>query len=184
MNANNESTAALLPDGLLLLNKMDKWSDELGDEGSLLEPGAALHNYRIHSATLRAILASTTPVASESRVSVPDEFVLVPREATDDMLSAGHDALDSGHKTGAWGECPGVNYGDARRCFAAMLSAAPTPPAVSNGEPPDWAIAQVVRDEMATRIGDGTTYLPWLVGKAIELARSAAAKGEGQEKPR
>lgn len=55
----------------------------------------------------------------------------------------------------------------------------PTPPAVSNGEPPDWAIAQVVRDEMATRIGDGTTYLPWLVCKAIELARSAAAKGEG-----
>src|SRR5690348_2959913 len=72
--------------------------------------------------------------ASESRGSVPDGFVLVPREATDDMLSAGHDALDSGHKTGAWGECPGVNYGDARRCFAAMLAAAPTPPAVSNEE--------------------------------------------------
>jgi len=112
------------------------------------------------------LIESTAPGASEIRGSVPEGFVLVPKVPTQAMLDAASASQDRGDWIGAF-------Y--FQRAWPHMLAAAPTPPAVSNGEPQDWAIAQAFRES-----------LPWshepdrmlvVLQHAKELARSAAAKG-------
>jgi len=63
--------------------------------------------------------------AADLSASTTTEWVRVPKEPTTAMISEGHAAIDEGHKTGSFGECPGVNWGDAERCYKAMLAAAP-----------------------------------------------------------
>lgn len=53
-----------------------------------------------------------------------EDGVFVPREPTDAMLDEGNSAIE--HKTGPWGECPGLSWADARACYKAMLAAAPS----------------------------------------------------------
>lgn len=117
--------------------------------------------------------ASTAPVASESRGSVPE------REPSHDMIEAGARSIRCDLEVGRTPQHRTAQRA-ARNAWVTMrdvLAAAPTPPAVPNGEPPDWAIAQAFRES-----------LPWshepdrmlvVLQHAKELARSAAAKGEG-----
>lgn len=121
--------------------------------------------------------------ATEIRGSVPDGFVLVPKDALDWLFG----------EAGIF-ECPPSSYFRGkpptywwRSEFRKRIAAAPAPPAVSNGEPPDWAIAQAFREtgsftsmDMRSAVG----MHGWIMERSRELARSAAAKGEGQEKPR
>jgi len=114
--------------------------------------------------TMRDVLAAAPTPPAVPNGEPPDGWVLVPRVATEAMRIA----ATKDHE------------GDFFLPFSlwkSMLAAAPTPPAVPNGEPPDWAIAQAFRES-----------LPWshepdrmlvVLQHAKELARSAAAKGEG-----
>jgi hypothetical protein len=65
------------------------------------------------------------------RQAAPSGWKLVPIEPTDEMLDDGHEALDDLHHTGRFGECPGLKWGDAKACYQAMLSAAPSPELIS-----------------------------------------------------
>ena len=122
--------------------------------------------------------ATTAPVASESRGSVPGGWVLVPHDPNRAMQDAGMDAarLWFGEEIAR----SGITRSSAIGFFKAMLAAAPTPPAVSNGEPTSghWMMAFA---EQYDRIDDAdcTTDFNDLERRARELASSAAAKGEG-----
>ena len=125
-------------------------------------------------------LASTAPVASESRGIVPEGWVLVPRVATEAMRIA----ATKDHE------------GDFFLPFSlwkSMLAAAPTPPAVSNGEPPAALLHEVLTLVEFDAKGYCLVCGGWNVSPqgctprkhtkdcklAKLLARSAAAKGEG-----
>lgn len=54
---------------------------------------------------------------------------LMPVEPTDRMLDDGREAINASHKTGAFGECPGITWGHAEECWKAMLSTAQPPDA-------------------------------------------------------
>ena len=129
-------------------------------------------------------IASTAPAASESRGSVPEGFVLVPREATDEMLEAAYAQEWEPYEANTNKQAA---IQDMRRDYRALIAAAPTPPAVASGEPTaeQWfkAIAEVHgRTNLVLCPADGVAHV--IEQRARELARSAAAKGEGQEKPR
>ncbi|MBA8886102.1 hypothetical protein FHW12_000293 [Dokdonella fugitiva] len=179
-STNNESPAALsfARDDIVLHKKTQHTYRVLGrciieatladcymyrgsDGRTWIRPAAEMEDGRF------VLIESTAPGASESRGSVPDGFVLVPREATEAMCDAGNE-----------GAAPYMV--DAKLLWSQMLAAAPTPPAVSNGEPTSghWMMAFA---EQYDRIGDAdcTTDFNDLERRARELARSAAAKGEG-----
>lgn len=147
----NESPAALLPEGRRIAIARDEFFASLsGATLSGAPTGVYLRN-RLELAFIEGwkaakLDASTAPVASESRGSVPEHLTVSMCRSYD--YAAGWNA-----------------------CRDAMLAAAPTPPAVASGEPPDWAIVEVVRDH------------PYTFKDALRLAknraRSAAAKGEG-----
>jgi hypothetical protein len=63
-----------------------------------------------------------------SQPAAVEGWKLVPVEPTEAMLDDGHEALDDQHHTGRFGECHGLNWSDAEKCYRAMLSAAPAPP--------------------------------------------------------
>jgi hypothetical protein len=64
--------------------------------------------------------------AAPGAAALPAGFRLVPIEPTTDMLDEGREAMRDSHNVGNWGECGGVNWGDAEACWRAMLSSAPT----------------------------------------------------------
>jgi len=98
---------------------------------------------------------STAPVASESRGSVPEGWVLVPRKATQEMLRAGYYApINHSALNGQSNNAVRMKL-EISPIWSRMIGAAPTPPG-------NEALREV-RER----------------AKEIALARSAAAKGEG-----
>ena len=183
MSTNNESPAALsfARDDIVLHKRTQHTYRVLGrciieatladcymyrgsDGRTWIRPVAEMEDGRF------VLVESTAPGASESRGSVPDGFVLVPREATEAMCEAGNE-----------GAAPYMV--DAKLLWSQMLAAVPTPPAVSNGEPPDWAIVEAVFQHFGSNRetedqGCDCDFCK-IIRNARELARSAAAKGEG-----
>jgi len=113
---------------------------------------------RKHNAIVQR-LASIAPVASESRGSVPVGYIV-------------HRAMGAPYFE-PYAAVYGLPFGEHD------LYVAPTPPAVSNGEPTaeHWKTAVY---QWALREQQGFVLGPaWVEQRARELARSAAAKGEG-----
>lgn len=148
--------------------------------------------------------ASTALGASESRGSVPDGYAVLPRETTYEMQDAvryllvgleqpgrtcgsvrkhcERSGMDVSHWPAWTRENDNAHFTKAA-CAAilwhCMQHAAPTPPAVANGEPTaeHWKTAVY---QWALREQQGFMLAPdWVEQRACELARSAAAKGEG-----
>lgn len=235
MNANNESPAALLPCPLCGSSVHVKSTDGLSSilcESPSTCIGSGLGFMFIDEQRDTAIeawnrRASTAPVASESRGSVPEQRLaamvkwleanqpdVFRRGLWDAIAAPTPPAVASGEPTAEqWrklvddlatdleneienrrtGELPRRIERDLEivREARRMLAASPTPPAVSNGEPPDWAIAKAFRKNADTYLECGLAaenekhdFIDDVLDDARELARSAAAKGEGQEKPR
>ncbi|KAB7765363.1 hypothetical protein [Xanthomonas sp. LMG 12461] len=76
-------------------------------------------------AALDAIAAALASQPQAPAAAVPDGFVLVPREPTDDMLDKANGEKVGGHCYYCSQEY--ASYGDASRVWAAMLAAAPAP---------------------------------------------------------
>jgi hypothetical protein len=89
-----------------------------------------------------------------SQPAAVEGWKLVPVEPTEAMLDDGHEALDDQHHTGRFGECPGLNWSDAEKCYRAMLSAAPPPPSAPVQQSVREAFEQYVKDNWF--IGDPT----------------------------
>jgi hypothetical protein len=49
----------------------------------------------------------------------------VPVNITDEMVDAGAEAIKECHRTGSFGECPGIGWGEARACLEAAFAADP-----------------------------------------------------------
>lgn len=177
MNTNNESPAALLPCPWCgctpaSIGTPSGWDVSCENEECPATVSAvAFSKAAAEYAWNRR--APTAPVASESRGSVPEGFVLVPKVALERLLRTP------------------VSSAPEYAQLSKLLAAAPTPPAVSNGEPPDLAIAQrnALR-RLVDAVWNAATdsqevpSMPWsdeLIDSVFghELARSAAAKGEG-----
>lgn len=95
--------------------------------------GFAVYNFAIEDAerALRSLSPNPTPTKSV----VPEGMVMVPVKPTDKMLDDGHEALTDRHKSGVYGACPGLSWGDAKACYRAMIQAAPdTDVSVSGGD--------------------------------------------------
>jgi hypothetical protein len=143
-----------VPDALRVLDKMDSWSDELDDEGMGIAYGAALHNYRVRSASLRAMLAAApTPPA----VSNGEEGAFTARVV----------------------EWKGIRFGVPAQIAKSFMAALEG----TNGEPPDWAIVEAVfqhfeSDRETEDQGCDCDFCK-IIRNARYLARCAAAKGEG-----
>lgn len=170
----NESPAAPLPARWYVVNRYGAATlcvDEdnahgVANECDLAWPANAPH-----------VAVQLAPVASESRGSVPDGWRLVPSDDGRTIWVCGR------------GLRVAVQFGDQFWAFfKAMLAAAPTPPAVASGEPPDWAIVEAVFQHFGSNRETEDPSCDCdhckIVRHARELARSAAANGERQEKPR
>lgn len=179
----NESPAALLPTIDELTKRLGTadpvfaaWRDSVPDTHWVKLDLSAL---RIGYELGRAI-ASTAPGASESRGSVP------AREPTHDMIEAGARSircdLDVGHTSQHR-----TAQRAARNAWVTMrdvLAATTTPPAVASVEPTaeQWKEAfgrWVKTDDHLQSVIVPDYAFSWIEQRARELARSAAAKGEG-----
>lgn len=65
-------------------------------------------------------MGDAAPVAQ----TVPDGFVLVPKEPTEDMLMDGCDAMTENHETANYGMCYGCGFKEVKAAWSAMLAAA------------------------------------------------------------
>jgi hypothetical protein len=168
---NNESPAALLPESVnnALTNLREIAAARDTVSGDVLTRYAMS---RLAADAIRA-LESTAPAASESRGSVPDGWVLVPREPTPEMCDA---PIKNDRK--GWRH---VRQRAHFSIWTAMVSAAPTPPAVSNGEPTAEQWKEAAKKIVQFFIGRTllSAELAKMESHARELARSAAAKGGG-----
>ena len=173
MNTNNESPAALLPEGRRIAIARDEFFASLsGATLSGAPTGVYLRN-RLELAFIEGwkaakLDASTAPAASESRGSVPAVVrngMLELRGALE--VAPPRCATVSMYKTDARMLLDGLE---------AMLAAAPTPPAVASGEPTaeHWKTAVY---QWALREQQGFILGPaWVEQRARELASSAAEK--------
>jgi hypothetical protein len=169
---NNESPAALLPDEAVKNEGMTvggfvpngTYSIRTSDVSCRIVDERFAQGWNECRRTMQE-LASTAPVASESRGSVPDG--------------------EEGAFTARVVEWKGIRFGVPASIAKSFMTALEG----TNGEPPDWAIAQVLReldnspsvpewvDPSDVRGWDACLHI--IVSRARELARSAAAKGEG-----
>ena len=99
-----------------LMEMIGRISDALGISHE--EQSAASGDEEIlhEIAELKAALAK--------RETVPEGFVLVPKEPTDEMLMEGCDAMQENHETANYGMCCGCTFKETRAAYTAMLSAA------------------------------------------------------------
>ena len=157
----NESPAPLLPCPCCGKPDLERWPCAwLDASGENVVRCAWCHCAAPMSAWNRR--ASTAPVASESRGSVPVGYIV--HRAMGDPYFEPYAAVY------------GLPFGEHD------LYAAPTTPPVASGESPDWAIAQAMplwKERNGWYAGFKLEAVCEVEAIARELARSAAAKGEG-----
>ena len=66
--------------------------------------------------------------------AVPDGWVMVPREPTDEMTDKGESALIAGPLEKEFKDAPSATWAAAKACYRAMISAAPAAPTETSDE--------------------------------------------------
>lgn len=186
----NESPAALLPTFDELTKRLgtpdpvfSAWRDSVPDTHWIkLDLSALRIGYE-----LGLVIASTAPVASESRGSVPEGWMPIETLAKDHKARfiLRRETPFIGYwdaKEGVWKDDGGLLRDPTEWLPTSLIrTAAPTPPAVASGEPPDWAIAQAFRESESIkgRMFSVNEAVREIRARARELAEQSRAGKEG-----